>query len=406
MGYSPDIPYLIWAAVCVIVIVVIIIFSIMQIKKYFQQSRDNGASTMVDVTVLPATVLVNSVSDTNTATQYTAALAAVGDDYAYAAVQPSSQEQHAWYVSNHMYTTHRREGQQLPHSATNAAGNTAEAAPPSSSAAQPTFTQRVRGEGGEHEEEGGDDDGSPLGANPLRPINDHGDTERYVASTVRGMSSVAASPPALDARYFDALHTFVSQQSSLASPPRLPASLPVAANPVPLGASHMNPLSPLSLRPNEGNGQAATTTAAAAIVAPSTAEGHGSDLPHSSVTPPHPSSPLRFALLWVRDRQRGRSDVRNSEVPTEVVAEVVDGYCCDEQGRRLTVQQAEELYGGAVYLPRASSLVMLLADDEDDGDGDNGGDDDAKSERSSGSVFSLYQLTPEASDEVKQHVVS
>lgn len=68
---------------------------------------------------------------------------------------------------------------------------------------------------------------------------------------------------------------------------------------------------------------------------------------------------------------------------------VVDGYCCDEHGNRLTVQQAEDIYGGATYTLRGDAIVV------------DAGGERAEEGQSYASVFPVYPDAFSGSDNAK-----
>lgn len=360
MDLDVNIPYIIWIVVCVLATASVGAFCVVQLRRYLQRTRNTDAGAAAEVPVYSAAVLVNSVGDTNTAAQHAAAMEAVGHAYSVSVVPSNDQEQHAWYASQYIHTTHSNEVE----------GRGTSSVLPSTWPPSRTLASRD-GEAADNH-------------NPLQSSHHSNNSNRDAGlheSRSRGNGSFRTRPPPrLNGNVLEALHTSVSQQSHTTSPVRFPTSLPVAANPTPLGVLDINPLSPTGLRfyragsPTNSTPNTTTTTATAAA---------------SNRGVPSRAPPSYFTPLWMRGRQRRHVRTASSNVDMEVV----EGYCCDEHGNRLTVRQAEDIYGGAAYIPQVNSVVAVVAEEEEGGE--------AERADSNASVFSFHQLTPSTSDTVK-----
>ncbi|KPI83360.1 hypothetical protein ABL78_7608 [Leptomonas seymouri] len=327
--------YFAWAIVVIFLALVITIFSTFREKRSSQRLRA-GSAQATETPALPATVLVNSVNDMDAPEQRAAVLAATGNAYVYATVQPSSPEQDAWYVSQHAQIARGLETP--PRGLADVTAGTAETGSPFSFAAH-TGARRGWSESGE------DEDSSP-GAYPPRHTSGHRDTERH---STRATGRVRSSVVTLHPRPLDEPAAFVLYPSHPGSP-------------MPLGVLYINPLAPTDAHRSSVNGQAG--------LAPSVETLYRAAPQHSSNAPtPQPSPHFLFAPPSRRDRQRHLSGAPINGTMTEAVDEVVDGCCCDEYGRRFSVQQAKDLYGEATYLQRATPVVVRASDDVDAAEG-------------------------------------
>lgn len=411
-NFSFDIPYLIWAIVCIVIILVIVIFCIYQLRKYCKRSRETrdgcNANSVVTGPPLFATVLVNSVSDTEAAEQQAAALATIGNgtNYAYSAVQPSNQEQNGWYLSQHAQTTRGADVREaLPPLAGVASDTPAVVQASSSQRSDVELEQRV----------GGNEGGVAVlsSGSPLHHTSQHDDiqiADRRDSST-QGRSNISAqhflstrpqqqrAPAPLSSRNPEEPHAFVSHQSNSMPPSRPLAAFPVAANPIPLGILNVNPLAPAS---------AATTARQARNPYLPVSQQPTTDVPSSTRSSLF-FLPFRFSFPWTRARRAQRQHPHHSQVDVasggddaERLDDVVEGYCCDEHGNRLTVQQAEDIYGNAAYITRATPPVVVA-------DGVSEYSEAASKEtmhevehvESSASVFSFYPLSSTSSHNTK-----
>lgn len=359
---------------------------------------------------MPATVLVNTVSDADVAAQHAAALAALGHNYSsLATVQPNTPEQHAWYVSQHTHASNRSEvywtrPTEVEAGTPDAVREVADGGSPQASVA-PQRSWVIR-QGADHSGSDAELDGDAarvLAGDAFRENRSGEEEEEEGVGARRGdrgrrersTTAHGRGPPALMVNdvYPEELHAMDAQLGNSIPAGSVPTHVPVSANPIPLGAAHLNPLSPMRLQFHPRSEQATLSPTSAAMHSHGHLNGSG-----GSSSPPSSSSRFRFLPPWGRSNRRrsSSSPTRNSAAASEMLAGVVEGCCFDEQGNPLTVQQAEDVYGTSQYLPRPDPVVVLVAVEGEDTKGrDDEEEEDTvtKHDLSSASVFSFYQFS-------------
>lgn len=427
-SFTFNIPYLIWAIICVVIVAIILIFCFVQVRRYLKKSRrrrNTDELVLDDTPVVPATVLVNCVSDAGTREQHAAAMAELRRQYVEerAATVPAARsaapEQRAWYASG---PTPQAEGR---------AAENSEMVPP----VEVTVRAQVFQE--EPEEADGTEDGSESVELFTRQIAAPRPQRSLFQETREGEGGsflnpyASASPPTQqhqqqqedDAPQPEGLHSSAAYQgnSGTAGPAaaHFSITLLVAANPTPLGIAHSNTLSPMYLRRNRQDGQLMLVP----VVAPSgrrrelqqQQEQQSRTSPSSEAPRPYPGvmaaaatavgrlSFLHDAHAWLRGRGRSRGSTADAATSPPLAGQrrvsrgggrnsedalAAEGYCCDEHGHKLTVRQAEDVYGTAAYIPQGGHSFNVLADAAEERTDAR----DEEGEEVESSVFSLNPL--------------
>lgn len=385
-SFGLNIPYLIWAIICVIIIVIIVVFCFVQIRRFLRRNREQRANlwSLYDTPAIPATVLVNSVSDAGARAQHDAVMAELSRRYggaADAAAQAPPVPQHAWYASEQTQNTLRRQ---------------------SLRPVEVILSERVLRE----EQDGGafgtSGDAAAFGEQQYdSPREGAEEPQRASISPAAFQRNPLARPPPSPQQQQQQRESDVAMLRSTiihaSSPPptHIDITIRIAANPTPLGVATTSTLAPMHVRRSIEDGRLRLVPVRES--APAWGRSREAQLqqrreerqPPSSSEDLHPyssgfaaalnavSRPAFFhtASSWLRgERHGGSSEVGDYDTDGggaaraastsgrgggAVGSAAVKGYCCDEMGKRLSLRQVNDAYGSAEYLPRVGEASAI-----------------------------------------------
>ncbi|CAC9519907.1 hypothetical protein CGC20_3215 [Leishmania donovani] len=131
-------------------------------------------------------------------------------------------------------------------------------------------------------------------------------------------------------------------------------SYPMAANVMPIGFINANPLTPMRLVRNNISGEVRLASAAPRRHAHAESR-------FSSRDRRGPAEGTRVSARsrpW--QRRRHNNGPREPSTHNDDALIVVDGYCCDEYGNMIRVEEIDNIYGRAHYIARATEAAAVV----------------------------------------------